>query len=165
MRARAAALCRGRRHESLRRVHAKRQGVLCAVLREMMLYIDYKSGLPIYEQVYNGILRLAALGVLKPGDQLPSVRAVAAQAGVNPNTGQKAYAMLERDGAIQSVPGRGSFLAEHAQLADSRRRAALENLGKAVEEAVQAGVAEEEILGAVHNGMEKGRTGEGRGTL
>lgn len=63
MRARAAALCRGRRHESLRRVHAKRQGVLCAVLREMMLYIDYKSGLPIYEQVYNGILRLAALGV------------------------------------------------------------------------------------------------------
>ena len=165
MRARAAALCRGRRHESLRRVHAKRQGVLCAVLREMMLYIDYKSGLPIYEQVYNGILRLAALGVLKPGDQLPSVRAVAAQAGVNPNTVQKAYAMLERDGAIQSVPGRESFLAEHAQLADSRRRAALENLGKAVEEAVQAGVAEEEILGAVHSGMEKGRTGEGRGTL
>mgnify|MGYP001377179432 FL=1 len=76
----------------------------------MMLYIDYKSGLPIYEQVYNGILRLAALGVLKPGDQLPSVRAVAAQAGGNPNTVQKAYAMLERDGAIQSVPGRGSFL-------------------------------------------------------
>ena len=104
-----------------------------------MLFIDYKSGLPIYEQVYNGILRLADIGALKPGDQLPSVRAVASEAGVNPNTVQKAYTMLERDGVIRSVPGRGSFLAEHAQLADSRRRAALENLGKAVEEAVRAG--------------------------
>ena len=76
-----------------------------------MLYIDYKSGLPIYEQVYNGILRLAALGILQPGAQLPSVRSVAADAGVNPNTVQKAYAALERDGVIVSVPGRGSFLA------------------------------------------------------
>ena len=65
-----------------------------------MLFIDYKSGLPIYEQVYNGILRLADLGALKPGDQLPSVRAVASEAGVNPNTVQKAYTMLERDGVI-----------------------------------------------------------------
>ena len=60
-----------------------------------MLFIDYKSGLPIYEQVYNGILRLADIGALKPGDQLPSVRAVASEAGVNPNTVQKAYTMLE----------------------------------------------------------------------
>ncbi len=137
---------------------------LCAVLQKKMLYIDYKSGLPIYEQVYNGVLRLAALGVLKPGEQLPSVRAVASEAGVNPNTVQKAYTMLERDGVIRSVPGRGSFLAEHAALADSRRRAALENLEKAVKEAAQAGVTAPEILDAVREAIEKGDLGKERET-
>ena len=121
-----------------------------------MLYIDYKSGTPISEQVYNGILQLAALGVLNPGDQLPSVRAVASEAGVNPNTVQKAYAMLERDGVIRSAPGRGSFLAEQSALLDTRRRAALENLRTAVTEAVQAGVAKAKILETVNLCLEKG---------
>lgn len=129
-----------------------------------MLYIDYKSGLPIYEQVYNGILRLAALGILQPGAQLPSVRSVAADAGVNPNTVQKAYAALERDGVIVSVPGRGSFLAEQQDLMDSRRRAALDNVRKAVEEAMQTGAAEEEIRAAVEECFEKGDFGEERVT-
>ena len=121
-----------------------------------MLYIDYKSGTPIDEPVYNGILQLAALGVLNPGDQLPSVRAVAYEAGVNPNTVQKAYAMLERDGVIRSAPGRGSFLAEQSALLDTRRRAALENLRTAVTEAVQAGVAKAKILETVNLCLEKG---------
>lgn len=128
-----------------------------------MLYIDYKSGTPIYEQVYNGILQLAALGVLRPGEQLPSVRAVAAEAGVNPNTVQKAYAMLERDGVIRSAPGRGSFLAEQSALLDTRRRAALEGLKTAVTEAVQAGVTQQEILETVNRCFEKGELkGENR---
>lgn len=128
-----------------------------------MLYIDYKSGLPIYEQVYNGILRLAALGVLQPGGQLPSVRSVAADAGVNPNTVQKAYAMLERDGVIVSVPGRGSFLAEKQTLADTRKRAALENVRKAAEEALATGVTAEELRAVVEECFEKGDFGKERG--
>ena len=128
-----------------------------------MLYIDYKSGLPIYEQVYNGILRLAALGVLQPGGQLPSVRSVAADAGVNPNTVQKAYAMLERDGVIVSVPGRGSFLAEQQTLADTRKRAALENMRKAAEEALATGVTAEELRAVVEECFEKGDFGKERG--
>ena len=128
-----------------------------------MLYIDYKSGLPIYEQVYNGILRLAALGVLQPGGQLPSVRSVAADAGVNPNTVQKAYAMLERDGVIVSVPGRGSFLAEKQTLADTRKRAALDNVRKAAEEAMATGVTAEELRAALEECFEKGDFGKERG--
>ena len=127
-----------------------------------MLYIDYKSGLPIYEQVYNGILRLAALGILQPGAQLPSVRSVAADAGVNPNTVQKAYAALERDGVIVSVPGRGSFLAEQQDLMDSRKRAVLDGVRHAVEEAMQTGAAVEEIRAAVEECFEKGDFGKER---
>ena len=108
-----------------------------------MLYIDYKSGLPIYEQVYNGIMRLAALGILQPGAQLPSVRSVAADAGVNPNTVQKAYAMLERDGVIVSVPGRGSFLG-------------LEKLHDAAIDALQTGATEAELRAVLETCFEKG---------
>lgn len=125
-----------------------------------MLYIDYKSGLPIYEQVYNGILRLASLGVLQPGAQLPSVRSVAADAGVNPNTVQKAYAMLERDGVIFSVPGRGSFLAEKQELMDNRKRSALDNVRKATEEALQTGATPEELRGVLEECFEKGNFGK-----
>lgn len=125
-----------------------------------MLYIDYKSGSPIYEQVYNGILRLAALGVLQPGALLPSVRSVASDAGVNPNTVQKAYAMLERDGVIISVPGRGSFLAEKQELMDSRKRSALENVRNAVSEALQIGVSAEEIRKVVEECSGKGDFGK-----
>lgn len=114
-----------------------------------MVRIDYKSSLPIYEQVYNGIVRLASLGALKPGGQLPSVRSIAAEAGVNPNTVQKAYAMLERDGVIYSVPGKGSFLAEEQKVLESRKRAALENVRTAVDAALQNGVQAAEIEEAV----------------
>ncbi len=127
-----------------------------------MLYIDYKSGLPIYEQVYNGILQLASLGVLKPGAQLPSVRSVASEAGVNPNTVQKAYAMLERDGLIVSVPGRGSFLAEQKELMGVRKKSALEALSASVSAAMQIGVTEEEILKTVEACFEKGDFGKER---
>ncbi len=120
-----------------------------------MLYIDYKSGLPIYEQVYNGILRLASLGVLQPGAQLPSVRSVAAEAGVNPNTVQKAYALLERDGIIVSVPGRGSFLADRQTLTDSRKRAALDEVREAAAKAMQTGASPEEIRAVLEDLFEK----------
>lgn len=120
-----------------------------------MVRIDYKSSLPIYEQVYNGIVRLAALGALKPGGQLPSVRSIAAEAGVNPNTVQKAYAMLERDGVIYSVPGKGSFLAEEQQVLESRKRAALEDVCTAVDAALQNGVQAAEIEEAVGTRIRK----------
>lgn len=75
-----------------------------------MLRIDYKSGLPIYDQIYRGIVKMAAAGAFGGDGQLPSVRSVAQELGVNPNTVQKAYGLLERDGVICSLPGKGSFL-------------------------------------------------------
>ena len=69
-----------------------------------MFVLDYKSRLPIYEQLYHSITRLAALGGLEKNEQLPSVRTLAQELGVNPNTVQKAYHMLEHDGVIVSIP-------------------------------------------------------------
>ena len=77
-----------------------------------MILINTASGIPIYEQLIQNVTRLVEAGVLKPHDRLPSVRALAAELGVNPNTVAKAYQELERTGIIYSVPGRGSFIAK-----------------------------------------------------
>ncbi len=114
-----------------------------------MFIIDYKSGLPIFEQIYRGVVKLGAAGAFGEGGQLPSVRAVARELGVNPNTIQKAYAMLERDGVIYSVPGKGSFLAKPEAVLEKRRAGALDQLRQAVREALDCGVAPEELAQAL----------------
>lgn len=75
-----------------------------------MIEIDLKSRTPIYEQLIQRIKLLMAQDVLQPGDQLPSVRALAGDLTVNPNTIQKAYRELEREGYVYSLPGKGSFV-------------------------------------------------------
>ena len=114
-----------------------------------MFIIDYKSGLPIFEQIYRGVVKLGAAGAFGEGGQLPSVRAVARELGVNPNTIQKAYAMLERDGVIYSVPGKGSFLAKPEAVLEKRRAGALDQLRQAVREVLDCGVAPEELAQAL----------------
>lgn len=76
-----------------------------------MFSIDLTSRIPIYEQIYTKIIELAVSGTLNENDQLPSVRNLAKDTGVNPNTVAKSYQELERKGVIYSVPGRGSFIA------------------------------------------------------
>ncbi len=76
-----------------------------------MFSIDLTSRVPIYEQIYGKITDLILAGTLSENDQLPSVRSLAKDTGVNPNTVSKAYQELERRGVIYSVPGRGSFIA------------------------------------------------------
>lgn len=79
-----------------------------------MFTIDNMSRVPVYEQIVEQTERLLLSGQLKPGDAMPSVRGLATELGVNPNTIQKAYAELEHRGMTTSVPGRGSFLREDA---------------------------------------------------
>ena len=114
-----------------------------------MILIDVKSRQPIYEQLYNGIVRLSALGAMLPGEQLPSVRSLAQELGVNPNTVQKAYQLLERDGLIVSAPGKGSFLADQGGKLNERRLKAKETLKQAVTDALASGMSGEEIRSSV----------------
>lgn len=77
-----------------------------------MFQIDFASRVPIYEQLYNSVIKLAGAGVIKPGDKLPPVRIVASQLGINPNTAAKAYRELEQKGYIYTSVGRGSYLTD-----------------------------------------------------
>ena len=98
-----------------------------------MITIDLKSSVPIYEQLYKKISELIIKGILSENDQLPGVRTLAKDLGVNPNTVSKAYQELERNGIIYSVSGRGCFVAavDHSAV----REGILEDFDKAVRDA------------------------------
>lgn len=91
-----------------------------------MFQLDYKSKLPIYEQLMQRLKQLAIQGVLKPHDQLPSVRQLAVQITVNPNTIQKAYRELETQGYIYTVAGKGAFVAPQAGMQNPQALDALD---------------------------------------
>ncbi len=103
-----------------------------------MFSIDLTSRIPIYEQIHDKIIGLIVNGTLSENDQLPSVRSLAKDTGVNPNTVAKAYQELERNGIIYSVPGRGSFIAKP----DSSvyQAAVLADFDKSVEASYERGI-------------------------
>ncbi|HHW99476.1 MAG TPA: GntR family transcriptional regulator, partial [Firmicutes bacterium] len=75
-----------------------------------MFYLDHRSPIPIYVQLQNQVKQAIAGGVLAPGEQLPSVRELAGRLAVNPNTIARAYQELEREGLIETLRGRGTFV-------------------------------------------------------
>ena len=76
------------------------------------MHLDYRDGRPIYIQIVDDLRQQIALGVLPPGEKLPSVRDLAAQLSINPNTIQRAYRQLEMEGWICTVSGKGCFACE-----------------------------------------------------
>ena len=79
-----------------------------------MISLNYRDSRPIYEQIRDGLRKLVVTGALGADEKLPSVRALAAQLAINPNTIQRAYNELESEGYIYSIPGKGSFAAANA---------------------------------------------------
>ncbi len=77
-----------------------------------MVALDHRDARPLYLQVKDSLRRMMLTGLLTPGEKLPSVRALATQLAINPNTIQRAYSELEAEGYVYSVSGRGSFVAE-----------------------------------------------------
>ena len=88
---------------------------------ESMIILDYKDTRPIYEQVVEKFKLLILKGVLQKDEQMPSVRSLAVELSINPNTIQKAYAELERQGYLYVVKGRGNFIADSSGLLDERK--------------------------------------------
>lgn len=121
-----------------------------------MFSLDFQSKLPIYEQLYQTIAQMAALGGMEKGEVLPSVRALAQELGVNPNTVQKAYGMLERDGIIYSLPGKGSFLSGNDSALQRQRQLAKDQLRQAAWTARECGLLRDEIIMEIDEIMVKG---------
>lgn len=84
----------------------------------MLFHVDATSGVPVYLQLKEQVLHAVSRGQLKAGDQLPTVREVAIELTINPNTVNRAYAELERDGLLSSRRGRGTFVSEGGKRAD-----------------------------------------------
>ena len=90
-----------------------------------MISLDYRDGRPLYQQVKDSLRRMMLTGLLPPDEKLPSVRSLATQLAINPNTIQRAYRELESEGYILSVAGKGSFVAQVDRLAEQQKKEAL----------------------------------------
>lgn len=121
-----------------------------------MILIDYKDRRPIYEQVVERFEELILKGVLDPQSQLPSVRNLAMELSINPNTIQRAYTELERKGLIYSVKGKGSFVGDNDHLIEVRKAEILDSLLKLVKEANDMGITNEQIKIKLNNGIKEG---------
>ena len=123
-----------------------------------MIQLNYRDARPIYEQVRDGLRHLVVTGALQAGDKLPSVRALASSLAINPNTIQRAYEALEREGYLRAEAGRGVFAARGAGGADGRREALLRQLDEAVTELLFLGMTPKELAQRVSEAGTKGES-------
>lgn len=112
--------------------------------------IEYNSGIPVYRQIINQACAAVAAGVLKPGDQLPTIRALSERLNLNPNTVAKAYRELELKGIIVSERGSGSFIQLQPRATAARAKETKEKLEniyrRLLGDAASSGLTESELL-------------------
>lgn len=111
-----------------------------------MFTINSKSSLPIFEQIIEQVGKYITLGILQPHDQLPTVRTLAKDLGVNPNTVAKAYKLCEESGLIYSEAGRGYFVSNAKDGVSSVLQAAYAELVKAAEYLVTLGEDKQQVI-------------------
>lgn len=112
-----------------------------------MFQIDSFSRVPIYEQIINQTEHFVLTGILPADAQIPSVRSLSVSLSINPNTIQKAYSELDRNGIIYSVPGRGCFIAKDAKdILSDKKKEKLSGLRELLTELKLAGLSRDTIL-------------------
>lgn len=113
----------------------------------MNISIDYTKREPIYEQIVREVEKLITLGVLTPGSQIPSVRSLAYDLGINPNTVKKAYDMLEEIGLIISKSTKGTFISDDISMAKTKKiEELMERMQDGIKELESYGLTKEEII-------------------
>src|SRR5919109_340301 len=116
--------------------------------KKLMLHIDFRSGLPIYTQIVNQVQTQVAGGILKPGDQLPTVRALAEELRVNFNTVARAYRILDEARIISTQQGRGTYITDvpPPKVSEKLRRESLQALTERfISEAIRLDFSKSEI--------------------
>ena len=110
-----------------------------------MIQLNYRDPRPIYEQVKDGIRKLAYSGMIGPDEKLPSVRELASKLAINPNTISKAYKELEQEGFLYSITGRGTFINQDFNLNDRRKTELLQQFDKVVKDLYESSTPVEEL--------------------
>lgn len=110
-----------------------------------MILIDHKDRRPIYEQIIERFQQMILCGALQPNTAMPSVRSLAMELSLNPNTIQRAYQELERTGYIYTIKGKGSFVGETAMAADRKRQELQKEMQAYVDKALLAGIGTGEL--------------------
>lgn len=132
--------------------------------KKLMLHIDFRSGLPIYTQIVNQVQTQVAGGRLNPGDQLPTVRALAEELRVNFNTVARAYRILDEARIISTQQGRGTFITEipPPDVTEKLRRESLRALTERyVREALRLDVSRDEMVAMIEEQLKTGTTDRG----
>ncbi len=105
-----------------------------------MITVNYRDSRPIYLQVKEGYIRLIATGALRTGDKMPSVRELASDLAVNPNTIQRAYRELESEGFIETIAGKGCFVASDRSADERKTKELLEQFDRCAQQLIFRGV-------------------------
>lgn len=121
-----------------------------------MISIDYQSKLPLYEQIAQRFQTLILKGALPAGGQMPSVRTLAVELSINPNTIQKAYSLLEQQGYIYPVKGRGNFVSDSSSLVQQEKDSLLEDVRQLAEEGKELGIQRTEFIQVIDRIYRKG---------
>ena len=110
-----------------------------------MITLDYRDRRPLYEQVVERFRELMFQGILKENEKMPSVRSLAMELSITPNTIQRAYVQLERMGMIYSVKGKGSFVADSGRLRSQRMKEWEADFRRLAEEGLKLGLSPEDM--------------------
>lgn len=126
-----------------------------------MIAIDLQNRKPIYEQIVERFQMMIVNGILEPDSQMPSVRSLAMELSINPNTIQKAYSMLEQEGYIYPVKGRGNYVSGNGRLKEKKQEGIYRSLGELVEKAKELDISCELFLVKAEKYYQEGGRCEG----
>ena len=120
-----------------------------------MIILDYQDRRPIYEQITERFRTLIYQGALPAGSRLPSVRQLAMELSINPNTIQRAYMTLEQEDLIYPVKGKGNFVAETSLIQEKSKEDFRKDFKELIKKGIQTGITEEEMLSMVRKNCEE----------
>ncbi|VEF48966.1 GntR family transcriptional regulator [Bacillus freudenreichii] len=122
---------------------------------------EFEASKPIYIQITEKIFQRIIRGEINPGEKLPSVREMAVQSGVNPNTIQRAYSEMERMGIVETKRGQGTFVIQRESIVDELKESMqTEVIGQFVRNMEELGFSKEQMMSGLKNYLEEGEQGE-----
>ena len=114
---------------------------------EDIITLDFKSRVPIYEQIINCVERYVSLGILKKDEQIPSIRELGTKLGINPNTVKKAYAELENKGVIYPVSTKGYYISDNTnEVVERKIKEGINNIKDIISELENLGISKQDII-------------------